>query len=99
MADHPDDRLDPLNTAVMRFRTRSGWDNDHLARRSPGDLRRDTAEDEPANVQAGPGSKDDHVGVLGPRSLEDGLRRVTLPDEKGGPNPGITCLPDDRLRT
>ena len=32
------------------------------------------------------------------RCLQDRLGGVAFPDEVGGPDPGVACLPDDRLR-
>src|SRR3954451_23759376 len=76
----------------------SARDDDDVTRGSPGDLRRDTAEDQPTHVEARARPKDDHVGVLGLRCLEDDLCRVTLPDEERGPNSSLARTPDDRLR-
>lgn len=64
----------------------------------PGHLGRDAAQDEPANVQARTGPKDDDICRFGLRRREDGLGRVTLPDEERGPDPGVASLSDDRLR-
>ena len=86
-----------LNGMALARRRRSAGNDDDLARRTADDLRRDAAEDQPAQIGPWPGPEHDDVGLLRGGRLDDRLGGVAFPDQKCRGDACFARLADDDL--
>src|SRR6478609_8622321 len=73
----------------------SGRDDDHLAGRALRHLRRDAPEEQASEVRPASRAEHDDIGAFGGGRIEDGLRRVALPDQVGRLDAGCPRPGDD----